>query len=318
MTKVRKNKILITGGAGFIGTHLAERLCGENKIVLFDNLRRDSLTELPELKNHANVEFFEGDVLNKKELFEVMKDCNIVLHLAAVAGVSSYYQEPAKTLRVNLIGTLNLLECCKDLKIEKVIDFSTSEVYGSDAFDVSEESNHCIGPVHDFRWTYAVSKLASEQLTLRYAETYGFKAFTVRPFNIYGPRQTGEGAISNFFRAVVTNEPIVIYGDGTPIRSWCFISDCIDAVHKLIETSSIESGTFNIGNPRETYSTMGLARLLCSVVQRDIPIIFKDVDRTEIRVRVPNIDRARRMFGYEPKVDLMRGLQLTYDWFKRK
>ncbi len=185
MNTFKGNRILITGGAGFIGTHLAERFCQENKILLFDNLRRDSLSELDKLKNHPNVEFIEGDVLNKKEVYEALKGCNIILHLAAVAGVSSYYKEPSMTLRVNLIGTVNVLECCNELNVEKVVDFSTSEVYGTDAFNVTEDTGHYIGPVNDFRWTYAVSKLASEQLTLRYGETYNFKSFTVRPFNIY-------------------------------------------------------------------------------------------------------------------------------------
>ncbi len=318
MNTFKGNRILITGGAGFIGTHLAEKLCQENKVLLFDNLRRDSLSELDKLKNHSNVEFIEGDVLNKKEVYEAMKGCNIILHLAAVAGVSSYYKEPAMTLRVNLIGTVNVLECCNELNVEKVVDFSTSEVYGTDAFNVTEDTSHCIGPVNDFRWTYAVSKLASEQLTLRYGETYNFKSFTVRPFNIYGPRQTGEGAISNFFSAVVSNESIIIYGDGTPIRSWCYIRDCVDAIQNLLENKTIERGTFNIGNPKETYSTLGLARLVCQVVQQNVPIVFKEINRTEIHVRVPNIDRAKKLLTYKPKVGLIEGLQLTYDWFKGK
>jgi UDP-glucose 4-epimerase len=313
-----EGRILITGGAGFIGTHLAERLCGGHKVVLFDNLRRDSLSELAGLKENPNVEFVKGDVLNRDEVCKAMEPCDAVLHLAAIAGVSSYYREPAETLRVNLIGTLNVLECCKDLNVGKVVDFSTSEVYGADAFDVNEESGHCIGPVNDLRWTYAVSKLASEQLTLRYGETHGFKAFTVRPFNIYGPRQTGEGAISNFCRAAVRNEPIVIYGDGTPIRSWCFISDLVDAVQGLLENDALESGVFNIGNPRETYSTLGLADLFCRAVRQDVPIEFREMDRTEIRVRVPNIDRAKRLLNFAPKVGLAEGIRKTYEWFRER
>ncbi|MBI5409245.1 MAG: NAD-dependent epimerase/dehydratase family protein [Nitrospirae bacterium] len=317
MNTVKGNRILITGGAGFIGTHLAEKLCTDNEVVLFDNLRRDSLSILPELKNHPNIKFLKGDVLNKNEVYGAIKGCSMVLHLAAIAGVSSYYKEPANTLRVNLIGTFNVLECCRDLKVEKVVDFSTSEVYGADAYDVNENSNHNIGAITDFRWTYATSKLASEQLTLRYSETYGFKAFTVRPFNIYGPRQTGEGAISNFFRAVKMNEPIVVYGDGTPVRAWCYISDCIEAVLKILENNTLEREIFNIGNPRETYSTLGLARLVCQVVQRDIPIVFKEMDRVEVRIRVPNIDKAKRLLNYKPQVDLIRGLHSTYEWFMK-
>lgn len=318
MNRLKGLKILITGGAGFIGTHLAERFCADNKIILFDNLRRDSLSSIPELKNHPNVEFIEGDILNQEKLHAAVEGCNIILHLAAIAGVSSYYKEPAKTLMVNLIGTLNVLECCKDSNTEKIIDFSTSEVYGADAFNVNESSNYCIGPVQDFRWTYATSKLASEQLTFRYGETFNLKVFSVRPFNIYGPRQTGEGAIGNFFRAVVRNEPMIIHGDGTPIRAWCYISDCIDAIQLLLQNNSVESGVFNIGNPRETYSTLGLARLVCQVVQKDVPMVFRETNTTEIRVRVPNIDKARNILHYEPKVNLENGLRETYEWYRIK
>lgn len=311
-----KGKILMTGGAGFIGTHISERLCRQHRIVIFDNLRRDSFTELHGLKNHPNVEFVHGDVLVKESVLEAMRGCPLIIHLASIAGVSTYYEQPDETLRVNLIGTVNVLECCRELNIKKLIHFSTSEVYGPDAFDVDEGSTHCIGPVHDFRWTYAVSKLAGEQLALRYGEKYGFRAFTVRPFNIYGPRQKGESAISNFLRAVIRKEPITIYGDGTAIRSWCYISDFVDALQRLVENETIESGTFNIGNPRATYSTLGLAKLICQIAQQDTPIVFKDMKRTEIRVRVPNIAKARALLDFNPKVDLAEGLKSTYEYYR--
>ena len=314
--KLAKKMILVTGGAGFIGTHLAERLSYRHRVVIFDNLRRNSLGGTAILKKHPHLEFIKGDVLDKKLLSKVMRGCHTVIHLAAIAGVSSYYKEPCETLRVNLFGTLNLLECCRDLKIKKVIDFSTSEVYGQDAFNVSEESNHCIGSLHDRRWSYAVSKLASEQLTIRYGEEYGFKAYSVRPFNIYGPRQTGEGAISNFFKAAVHKKPLVIYGDGAAVRAWCYISDCIDAVEALIEDRRLGSDTFNIGNPKEAYTTLALAKLVCQTVNSDTPIIFKNVKRTEIRVRIPNIDKAVKVLKFKPKISLLAGLRLTYQYYK--
>jgi UDP-glucose 4-epimerase len=313
------NKFLVTGGAGFIGTHLAERLLGRGgKIALFDNLRRDSLSGMKGLAEHPDVHFVRGDVLNRDEVARAMEGCSTVVHMAAIAGVSSYYREPARTLRVNLVGTLNVLECAREMGVRKVVDFSTSEVYGPDAFDVSEESSHVIGPLSDYRWTYATSKLASEQLTLRFGEEYGFKAYTVRPFNIYGPRQTGEGAISNFCRAAATGEPIEVYGDGTPVRSWCYISDLVDALMVLAEDGPIESGAFNIGNPRETYSTLGLANLFRRVIGKDVPITFKEMDRTEVRVRVPNIGKARRLLGFAPRVGLEEGIEKTYRWFTEK
>ena len=318
MTILKDTKILITGGAGFIGTHLAERFCENNQIVLFDNLRRDSLTNLPELKNHPNVLFIQGNVLHKNELYNAMKGCDTVLHLAAIAGVSSYYKEPAATIQVNLLGTMNVLECCRELGVIKVIDFSTSEVYGINAFNVTEMANTSQGPISDYRWTYAVSKLASEQLTLRYGENYGFKAYTVRPFNIYGPRQTGEGAISNFLNAIVEKQPIIINGDGTPIRAWCFIRDCVDAIQRLLENKSISSGTFNIGNPREVYSTLGLARLVCEVAQCEEYFEFRKMERTEIQVRVPNIEKAQKSIHFYPEINLKEGLKQTLNWFLKK
>ena len=311
-----KSKILITGGAGFIGTHLAERFCEKNEIVLLDNLRRDSLSNLPGLKNHPNVTFVEGNITDKEIVSEAIKNCDTAIHLAAIAGVSSYYDQPFDTMSVNLLGTINLLECVKDAGVKKVIDFSTSEIYGANAFDVDENSDHVLGNIEDFRWTYATSKLASEQLTRRYSEKYGFKGFGIRPFNIYGPRQTGEGAISNFMYAIIKKEPIIIYNDGTAIRAWCYISDMVDAIENLLKNDNLGSASFNIGNPKEVYSTLGLARLVTNVVGEEVPIVFKDVPRTEIRIRIPNIDKAKKFLNYNPKVGLIEGLKSTYKWYK--
>jgi UDP-glucuronate decarboxylase len=310
-------KILITGGAGFIGTHLIERLKNNYHIIIFDNLRRNSLQYMPELKNNQNIEFIQGNVLDKDSLREAMKGCEMVVHMAAIAGVSSYYIEPGTTLTVNLIGTYNVLELCKELLVKKIIDISTSEVYGVFAYNVKEASPHQIGPVNDLRWTYAVSKLASEQLTLRYSEQFKFKAFTVRPFNIYGPRQTGEGAISNFLKAIINNEPISIYGDGNVIRAWCYVSDLIDALENIICLDNLKSDTFNIGNPTEAYTTLGLARLICEVTGKKVPFKFKKVARTEIQVRTPNIDYAQNVLKYNPKIDLKKGIELTYNYYKK-
>lgn len=312
-----KGKILITGGAGFIGTHLAERFCEDYKIVLLDNLRRDSLTDLPTLKEHPNVTFIEGNIIEKDVVLKAIEGCDTAIHLAAIAGVSSYYNQPFDTMSVNLIGTINLLECVRETGVKKVIDFSTSEVYGANAFDVDESSDHVLGSIEDYRWTYATSKLASEQLTRRYSEKYGFKGFGIRPFNIYGPRQTGEGAISNFMSAIVKKEPIVIYNDGTAIRAWCYISDMVEALDNLMRNDNIEGGTFNIGNPKEAYSTLGLARLVCTALGEEVPIIFKEVERTEIRIRIPNIDKARKLLNFDPQVGLIEGLRKTFEWYKQ-
>ena len=312
----RKYRILVTGGAGFIGTHLVERFCGNHRVVIFDNLRRNSLKDIPAIRRHPNVTFIKGDILGKASLAKAVKGCDVIIHLAAIAGVSSYYKDPAETLRVNLIGTVNLLELCKEMKIKKFIYFSTSEVYGKEALKVDEESLYNVGPISDLRWSYAISKIAGENLVVRYGEKYGFNAFSVRPFNIYGPRQTGEGAISNFLRAATEGRKIVINGNGSPVRAWCYISDCVDAVECLLEKDGLKSGAFNIGNSSQACTTLELARRIRKATGIKVPIAFRKMKRSEIRVRIPDITKAKDLLGFYPKVTLKEGLALTYQYYK--
>jgi UDP-glucose 4-epimerase len=242
---------------------------------------------------------------------------DIVIHLAAIAGVTSYYEESLRTLQVNILGTAGLLEEAARQKVSRFVHFSTSEVFGPDALWVDEESPHGIGPVSDRRWVYATSKLAGEHFTLRYAEKYGFSATAVRPFNIYGPRQTGEGAISNFCRAAISGKPLTVYGDGAAIRAWCYVSDMVKAVEAILRTPEAAGQVFNIGNPREAETTLGLARHIVRLSPGSA-IQFQGVTRAEVRARVPNIEKARRVLGYEPQVDLIEGLSKTLDWFRKE
>jgi nucleoside-diphosphate-sugar epimerase len=312
------NRILITGGAGFIGTHLAESLCDAEAIVLFDNFRRDSLRSAPHLRDNPRLRLITGDVLDPAAVQQAVEGVDTIIHLAAIAGVNSYYQESLKTLQVNILGTVNLLEAAARNGVKHFIDFSTSEVFGSDAMWVTEESPHGIGPVSDRRWVYATSKLATEHFTLRFGEQYGFAATCVRPFNIYGPRQTGEGAIGNFCRAALAGQPLTIYGDGTPIRAWCYVSDMVDAVGAILRSPDRAAGqTFNIGNPREVETTLGLARLVARLIP-GATLQTKHIDRAEVRARVPSIEKARSILGFEPKVDLEEGLTRTIEWFRQE
>lgn len=308
--------ILITGGAGFIGTHLAERLVSQgDRVVLADNFRRDSLSKAEDLRDHPLVEVRNVDVLDMAAVSSVVREVDTVVHLAAIAGVASYYTETLRTLEVNVFGTYNVLTAAAKSGVQRFIDFSTSEVFGPDALWVDEDSGYHIGPVSDRRWVYATSKLAGEQFTLRFGEKHGFAATVLRPFNVYGPRQTGEGAISNFSAAAVAGLPLSVYGDGTPIRAWCFVGDMVDAVIAALESPAAAGETFNIGNPRETETTIGLARRVAALVP-DTKIEFVDIDRAEVRSRVPNIDKARQLLGFEPKVDLSTGLSKTLEWFR--
>jgi UDP-glucose 4-epimerase len=308
-------KTLVTGGAGFIGTHLAQALVEESDIVLLDNFRRDSLRSVPELADHPRVQVWDVDILDADSVAKAMADVDAVLHLAAIAGVSSYYSESLRTLQVNILGTNCVLEQAARAGVSRFVHFSTSEVFGPDALWVTEDSGFAIGPVSDRRWVYATSKLAGEQLTLRYGEEHGFAATVIRPFNVYGPRQTGEGAIANFCAAAVTGRPLTIYGDGSPIRSWCYVSDMVSAVKAVLATPAAAGETFNIGNPTETETTMGLARRVRDLVP-GTTIEFEEVARAEVRSRVPDIAKARELLGFAPQVDLTSGLAETLAWVR--
>lgn len=309
------SNILITGGAGFIGTHLAERLKDTARLVLFDNLRRNSLSGVPSLQNCPDIEFQQGDVLKREELDRAVKGATTVLHLAAIAGVSSYYSQPLDTLRVNILGTVNVLEAAAAAGVKRFVYLSTSEVFGPDAMGVREDSPHHIGNVSDRRWVYATSKLAGEQLVMRYSEAYGLNGTILRPFNIYGPRQTGEGAISNFCTAALKGEPLTVYGDGSAVRAWCYISDFVDGVMAVLDQPEAVGQDFNIGNPSEVETTLGLARRVANLVPGS-RIESKEVQRAEVRGRVPVIDKAKRLLHFEPKIDLNEGLRRTLDWYR--
>jgi nucleoside-diphosphate-sugar epimerase len=314
---VAAQRILITGGAGFIGTHLAERLCTTTPVVLLDNFRRDSLAAIPQLRENRNVSVLTADVLDPQAIDRALEGIDTVVHLAAIAGVSSYYSESLKTLKVNVLGTVNLLDAAVRRKVQKFVHFSTSEVFGSDAMWVTEESPHGIGPVSDRRWVYATSKLAGEQFCLRTGEEHGIACTVVRPFNVYGPRQMGEGAISNFCKAAVDGVPLKIYGDGTPIRAWCYVSDMVDAVSAILERPEAAGQAFNIGNPTEAATTLDLARRVVRL-KPGARLEQEDVVRAEVRARIPVIEKAKKLLGFAPKIDLEEGLRRTLAWFESR
>ena len=310
-------RILVTGGAGFIGTHLAERLCREHEVVLFDNLRRDSLSLAPELKSNPRVRMVKGDTLDPASLAPAFEGVETILHLAAIAGVSSYYREPLRTLDVNILGTVNVLREAVRCGARQFVFFSTSEVFGSDASQVGEQDPCGIGSSTDRRWVYATSKLAGEHFALRFGEEHGFAATAVRPFNIYGPRQLGEGAVSNFCRAAASGQSLTVYGEGSSTRAWCYVSDMVDAVEAVLANPEAAAGqVFNIGNPGAVESARGLAELVARLVP-GIQVRHQPVQRAEVRDRAPVIALAQRLLGYNPKVDLDSGLRLTLEWFSR-
>src|SRR5579884_327158 len=204
-------RILLTGGAGFIGSYLVERLSPHNQVIVLDNLRRNALAGTG-LEEKCKV--IVGDVLDKAVVREAVQGCDAVIHMASIAGVDTVLKHPVTTMRVSLLGTSNLLEAALEAgSVKRFIDFSTSEVFGRYAYNVSEFGATTLGAVGEARWTYAVAKLATEHLAFSYHKEYGLPAVSVRPFNIYGPRQVGEGAVHQFILRALRGEPLSIHND---------------------------------------------------------------------------------------------------------
>lgn len=315
---VNGKKILITGGAGFIGTNLCERLAPHNEVVVLDNLHRDALTQTG-LLAAGKVKLVQGDVTDYACMREAVKGMDLVVHMAGIAGVDTVLRMPVRTMEVSLLGTMNALRAVQDEgHCERFIDFSTSEVFGRYAYNVQEGDQTSLGAVGEARWTYAVSKLATEHLALSYHKQHGVPACSIRPFNIYGPRQVGEGAVHHFVTRALRGEELLIHNDGSQIRSWCYIDDIIDGIELCLTRPEAVGQAFNIGNPRSTLTIYNLAREVVRLCSSRSSIKHIPWDGVDVELRIPAIDKARKLLGYEPKVDLEEGLLRTVLWYRRK
>jgi len=309
--------IFMTGGAGFIGSTLVGRLIERNDIVIFDNLSRNALATLP-YSSHPNLRLIVGDVTDKVALHSAMieADPNIIVHMAAIAGIDTVIKSPTTTMRVNLIGTINALDSAHQLKrLERFVDFSTSEVFGSNAFRAEESGLASIGAVGEARWIYAVSKLTGEHLAHAYHREFGLPAVTLRPFNVYGPGQVGEGAIHRFVTQALQNKEIEIHGDGTQIRAWCYVDDMVEGVLLAMQHRLAIGESFNIGNARAVVTIFGLANTVVRVLHSQSAIRFVRKEYADIELRVPNVDKARDLIGFEAKVDLEEGIKRTGEFY---
>ena len=313
---IKDKKIFITGGAGFIGSTLIGRLISDNQITVYDDFRRDALTGKP-YAQHPNLKIVEGNILDLAQLKKTISDSQIVVHCAAIAGIDTVIKKPTETVRVNMIGTANVLEAANEIDgLERFVDFSTSEVFGQSCFRAEENQTTQIGAVGEARWTYAVSKLAAEHLTKAYHQEHDLPTVTVRPFNIYGPGQVGEGAIRTFVIRALRNENINIYGDGNQIRAWCFIDDFIDGLILAIESSSAIGESFNIGNAKAVITVYGLAQTVVRVLNSKSKLSFTYKDYVDVELRVPSVEKAKELIGFEAKIDLDEGILRTGNYYR--
>lgn len=315
---IEGQRIVLTGGTGFIGSALARRLVDANQVIAFDNGHRTAIAD-PVLAQHPNLQVVHGDVLDADAVRRVIEGADYVVHLAAIAGVDTVLSMPVTTMLVNITGTMNVLEATRTVaNVKRFVDFSTSEVFGKYAYKVSEGDLTSLGAVGEARWTYAVSKLATEHLAHNYYRQYQLPAVSVRPFNVYGPGQIGEGAIHRFIVQALKGEPLSIHNDGSQIRAWNYIDDMVDGILLTLERESAVGHAFNIGNPRSVTTIHNLAHQIVRLSGSSSPVVNAHWNFADVELRIPDIAKAREMLGYEPRVELDEGLLRTIEWYRHK
>ena len=313
-------KILITGGAGFIGSHLAERLIADGRHVdILDNLSTGSLENLTRVLNRERLEFFEGSVLDRPLIDRLVQGADVVVHLAAAVGVRYILDQPLESLKTNVGGTEAVLEAAARHG-RKILVASTSEVYGKNVSDsLCETADSVFGPASVSRWSYATAKKLDEFMALAYAQTYGLPVIVTRFFNIVGSRQRSRYGmvLPNFIRAALAGEPIRVFGDGRQTRNFTFVGDCVDALVRLLEDRAAEGEIFNIGGPHEI-SILELAQSVKRLSRSNSPIVGVPYDEAypegsfeDMRRRVPCICKIRRITGWTPQTTMDDMIQAT-------
>jgi dTDP-glucose 4,6-dehydratase len=307
-------RAIITGGAGFLGSHLCEYMLEKGwEVLCLDNLVTGSEANIAHLRPNPKLAFELKDV---SQHIEVAGPVDAVLHFASPASPPDYLKLPIQTLKVGSLGTHNSLGLAKAKKA-KFLLASTSECYGDP--DVSPQPETYWGHVNPVgpRGVYDEAKRFAEAITMAYHRYHGLDTRIVRIFNTYGPRmRLNDGrALPNFLYQALVGEPITVYGDGKQTRSFCYVSDLIDGIYRLLESN--EHDPVNIGNPHEI-TLLEFAGRVRTLVGADVPIVFRPLPQDDPKQRCPDITKARRILNWEPKVNLEEGLQRTYDYFRQQ
>lgn len=315
---------LITGGAGFIGSHLAERLLEEgHEVSVIDNLSTGSFSNIRHLESHENFHFVIGTILDEKLMEQLVDACDEVYHLAAAVGMEYVLDNPLQSLTTNIRGTEIVLEKANMGK-KKVIIASTSEIYGKNGDrPFKEDDDRILGPTRIGRWSYATTKAVDEFLALAYWRERKVPVIIVRFFNVIGPRQTGQYGmvVPRFVKQALLNHPITVYGDGEQGRCFTDISDAIDGLLGLVNHSDAVGEIFNLGTDEEI-SINDLARKIKEMTHSSSPIEHIPYEKAygsfyeDLKYRVPDLTRIRNLLGYAPKVTLDQALQKIIDFYQ--
>jgi len=305
-------RAVVTGGAGFLGSHLCDYLIVKGwDVVCLDNMITGARSNVAHLASNSHFTFVEQDV---SKPYELDGGLDAVMNFASPASPPDYLKHPIETMKVGSFGTYNALELAR-VKKARFFQASTSECYGDP--EISPQPEDYWGRVNPVgpRSVYDEAKRFSEALTMAYHRQYGLDTRIVRIFNTYGPRmRLNDGrALPNFLYQALAGEPITVYGDGKQTRSFCYVSDLIEGIYRLLESNEHEP--VNIGNPSEI-TILEFAERVKALVGSATPIVFKPLPQDDPKQRCPDIGRARRILNWAPKVNLAEGLKLTYDFFR--
>jgi UDP-glucose 4-epimerase len=317
-------KALITGGAGFVGSHLAEALLARgDEVTVLDNLSTGSIENIEHLKPDPRFRYAIDTVINEPVTAELIDRADVVFHLAAAVGVRLIVESPVNTIETNVHGTEMVLKLANKKK-KKVVIASTSEVYGkSDDVPFREEADLVMGPTSKGRWSYACSKAIDEFLALAYHKEKRLPVVVVRLFNTVGPRQTGRYGmvVPNFVKQALLSHPLAVHGDGSQSRCFTFVSDVVGALVKLAEHPDAVGRVFNVGNDREEITILDLARRVLARTGSSSEIALVPYEQAyeegfeDMRRRVPDLSRIRALIGYEPQVHLDEIIDRVAEYF---
>jgi nucleoside-diphosphate-sugar epimerase len=287
------------------------------KVTLFDNSEwLISSAYAIGLESNEAVECVFGSVLNPSDLDVLKDDFDYIIHAAGVLGIKKVAERQILTMDVNISGTRHVLDVASRQKsLKRFIQFSTSEVYGQFASS-PEENQPFLIPGHGRRWCYATSKVAGEYFVNAFAAERNISTVIVRPFNVYGSYRYGSNALTALAKNALAGEKLIISGNGQQTRSWCHISDYVQGVLACLQTEGISGEAFNIGNDTNNISMSDLAQLICKIVDSSSEIIIDGIDSEDVQFRKPNIDKARQLLGYDPKIDLSTGIEDLVKWLK--
>jgi UDP-glucose 4-epimerase len=315
-------KVLVTGGAGFIGSHLVDYLLARgDRVTCLDNVTTGAVDNIRHHQKNRRFEFVQGSILQDRLVDRCIKNVDLIFHLAAAVGVRHIVNNPLESIRVNVEGTAKILEKANRYK-KKIVIISSSEVYGkSKEIPYREDGDRLLGATTINRWSYAASKAIDEHMGLNYAGQ-GLPVVILRFFNTYGPRINEEAygtVIAQFIRQAFLNHPLTVHGDGKQVRCFTYVGDTVRGIVQSSEVKEAEGQIFNIGNPRSS-TIAELAHLIKNITHseseiRQVP--YKDyygLSYEDTPVRIPDISKAQRILGFHPSVTLEEGLRRTIIW----